>query len=63
VREVTLLEYGDDPMVEPGEMMVRVLTAEQPGEGDELPISQPLRAWMARWLPGTGPPRGTAHRR
>jgi len=31
VLEVAVLEYGDDPMVEPGEVMVRVLTAEQPG--------------------------------
>ena len=34
VREVAVLEYGDDPMVEPGEVMVRVLTAAQPAERD-----------------------------
>ena len=37
VREVTLLEYGDDPMVEPGEVMVRLLIAGQPGEDDGPP--------------------------
>jgi hypothetical protein len=54
VREVTLLEYGDDPMVEPGEMMVRVLTAEQPGEGDELPRKEAMKQFrheIAQRLP------------
>jgi hypothetical protein len=37
VREVAVLEYGDDPVVEPGEVVVRVLTAEQPSEHNEPP--------------------------
>jgi hypothetical protein len=54
VREVTVLEYGDDPMVEPGEVMVRVLTTEQPGEGDEPPkhaAMKQLQHEVARRLP------------
>ncbi len=37
VREVALLEYGDDPMVEPGEMVVRVLIAESPDDDSGPP--------------------------
>ena len=54
VREVTVLEYGDDPMVEPGEVMVRVLTTEQPGEGDEPPKHEAMKQFrheVARRLP------------
>jgi hypothetical protein len=54
VREVAVLEYGDDPMVEPGEVMVRVLTAEQPGERDEPPKQEAmkqLRHEIAQRLP------------
>ncbi len=42
-REVAVLEYGDDPMVEPGEVMVRVLTAEQPGGRDEPPKQEAMK--------------------
>jgi hypothetical protein len=55
VREVTVLEYGDDPMVEPGEVMVRVLTAEQGGDGDERPRHEAMRQFrheIAQRLPG-----------
>jgi hypothetical protein len=54
VREVAVLEYGDDPMVEPGEVMVRVLTAEEPGERDERPRREAmkrLRHEVAQRLP------------
>src|ERR1700683_2949742 len=54
VREVAVLEYGDDPMVEPGEVMVRVLTAEEPGERDEPPKQEAmkqLRHEIAQRLP------------
>ena len=54
VREVTVLEYGDDPMVEPGELMVRVLTAEQPGEAHEPPKPEAMKQFrheVARRLP------------
>jgi hypothetical protein len=54
VREVAVLEYGDDPMVEPGEVMVRVLTAEQPGERDEPPKQEAMRQFrheVAQRLP------------
>jgi hypothetical protein len=37
VREVSLLRYGDDPMVEPGEVLLRVLASDQPGEGEGKP--------------------------
>jgi hypothetical protein len=46
VREVAVLEYGDDPMVEPGEVMVRVLTAEQPGERDEPPKREAMKQFQ-----------------
>jgi hypothetical protein len=54
VREVAVLEYGDDPMVEPGEVMVRVLTADQPGERDEPPKQEAMRQFrheVAQRLP------------
>ena len=54
VREVAVLEYGDDPMVEPGEVMVRVLTAEQPGEDDRPPKQEGMRQFrneVAQRLP------------
>lgn len=54
VREVAVLEYGDDPMVEPGEVMVRVLTAEQPGQQDEPPDQEAMKQFrreVARRLP------------
>lgn len=54
VREVAVLEHGDDPIVEPGEVMVRVLTAGQPGEGDEPPKQEAikqLRHEIAQRLP------------
>ena len=54
VREVAVLEYGDDPMVEPGEVMVRVLTAEQPGAGDEPPKHEAMKQFrheVAQRLP------------
>jgi hypothetical protein len=54
VREVAVLEYGDDPMVEPGEVMVRVLTAEQPGDRDEPPGHEAMKQFrheVARRLP------------
>jgi hypothetical protein len=54
VREVAVLEYGDDPMVEPGEVMVRVLTAEQPGERDEPPKQEAMKQFrheIAQRLP------------
>jgi hypothetical protein len=46
VREVAVLEHGDDPIVEPGEVMVRVLTTEQPGERDEPPKRQAMKQFQ-----------------
>src|ERR1700685_1122496 len=43
VREVAVLESGDDPVVGAGEVMVRVLTAEQPGERDEPPKQEAMK--------------------
>lgn len=54
VREVAVLEYGDDPVVEPGEVMVRVLTAEQPSERDEPPNHEAMKQFrheVAQRLP------------
>ena len=54
VREVAVLEYGDDPMVEPGEVMVRVLTTEQPGERNEPPNREAMKQFrheVAQRLP------------
>jgi hypothetical protein len=54
VREVAVLEYGDDPTVEPGEVMVRVLTAGQPGQRGEPPkqdAMKQLRHEIAQRLP------------
>ncbi len=54
VREVAVLEYGDDPMVEPGEVIVRVLTTERPGERDEPPKHEAMKRFrheIAQRLP------------
>lgn len=54
VREVAVLEYGDDAMVEPGEVMVRVLTSQQPGESDKPPNHEAMKQFrheIARRLP------------
>ncbi len=54
VREVAVLEYGDDPVVEPGEVMVRVLTDEQPGERNEPPKQEAMKQFrneIAQRLP------------
>jgi hypothetical protein len=54
VCAVAVLEYGDDPMVEPGEVMVRVLTAGPPGEREEPPPQEAmkqLRSEIAQRLP------------
>ena len=54
VRQVEVLEYGDDPMVEPGEVMVRVLTAEKPGKNDTPPNHEAMKQFrheIGRRLP------------
>jgi hypothetical protein len=41
VKRVTLLQYGDDPVIEPGELMVRVLLQVADGpEGEERPLEE-----------------------
>jgi hypothetical protein len=37
VRQASLLQYGDEPMVEPGEVMFRALVSEQPGDAEGTP--------------------------
>jgi hypothetical protein len=37
VRRAALLEHGDDPLVEPGEMVLRLVLVQSPGEDGELP--------------------------
>jgi hypothetical protein len=55
VRQVAVLEYGDDPMVEPGEVMVRVITAEPaPEAGDTPPKHESMKEFrqqVSRRLP------------
>jgi hypothetical protein len=51
VREVAVLEYGDDPMVEPGEVMVRVLTAEHRDEPPTQEAMKQFRHEVAQRLP------------
>lgn len=42
VQQVTLLQHGDEPVVEPGELLVRVLISVPAGPGDR---HQSLDAW------------------
>jgi hypothetical protein len=54
ISQVAVLEYGDDPAVEPGELMVRVTTVEQAGEGSEPPgpaVMKQFRSELAKRLP------------
>jgi hypothetical protein len=54
VRHVAVLEYGDDPMVEPGEVMVRVITADPPGSADAPPKGEAMKEFrqqVSRRLP------------
>jgi hypothetical protein len=54
VSEVAVLEYGDDPMVEPGEVMVRVTTAERAGRESGPPRQKAMsqfRRELAQRLP------------
>jgi hypothetical protein len=39
VREAVVLQYGDDPIVEPGEVMVRLLASGQESEQEGRPIA------------------------
>lgn len=54
VSRVAVLEYGDDPMVEPGELMVRITTVERSGQDSEPPRSPAMKAFrseLAKRLP------------
>jgi hypothetical protein len=55
VRQVAVLEYGDDPMVEPGEVMVRVITANPPDTAEVPPpkgeAMKEFRQQVSRRLP------------
>jgi hypothetical protein len=37
VRRAALLEHGDDPLVEPGELVLRLVIVQPPAENGELP--------------------------
>lgn len=37
VRRAVLLQHDDDPVIEPGEMLLRLILTQAPGEGRELP--------------------------
>lgn len=39
VRRLAVLQYGDDPIVEPGEVMVRLLAPGQEGEQEGPPVA------------------------
>jgi hypothetical protein len=47
VRQAVVLQYGDDPVIEPGELMVRVVIEAADGPGDEEPgaVEQSLEAF------------------
>jgi hypothetical protein len=54
IRQVLLLQYGDDPVVEPGEVRVRVLIPKDYGgtwERDHGPMMMELRRELAERLP------------
>jgi hypothetical protein len=54
VRQVLLLQYGDDPVVEPGELRVRVLIPkdyEGPWERDHRTMMMEFRRELAEKLP------------
>jgi hypothetical protein len=36
IRQVVLLQHGDDPQVEPGELMLRLVAIQPRGDGEEL---------------------------
>ncbi len=36
IRQVVLLQHGDDPQVEPGELMLRLVATQPLGDGEEL---------------------------
>jgi hypothetical protein len=40
IEQVTLLQYGDDPVVEPGQLVVRVIVAAGPDEEDRKRIAR-----------------------
>jgi len=54
VRRVVLLQYGDDPVVEPGEVMVRVLIPKDYGEAwarEHMTTMMEIRRELAERLP------------
>lgn len=60
VRRVALLQHGDDPLVEPGELLLRLVAIQAPDEHGELPdadtvLSRPamnqFRRELAQRLP------------
>ncbi|HEY6277271.1 MAG TPA: hypothetical protein VIX86_13180 [Streptosporangiaceae bacterium] len=61
VRRAVLLQHGDDPLVEPGELVLRLVITPPPGEDGELPepgtvLRRPamkqFRHELSRRLPG-----------
>ena len=46
VSGVAVLEYGDDPMVEPGEVTVRITTVEQADQSTEPPDREAMRQFQ-----------------
>jgi hypothetical protein len=46
VREVALLRHGDDPVVEPGELLVRIIATEQADAGEPKRPDPPRKELM-----------------
>jgi hypothetical protein len=47
LERVIVLQYGDDPVVEPGELMIRVLVGRQESEGQEQPLRDFAEAYRS----------------
>lgn len=49
VRSITLLQHGEDPLVEPGEVLVRAVIAEPAGERAERPGPRVAKGPLSRF--------------
>jgi hypothetical protein len=47
VEQVIVLQYGDEPVVEPGELMIRVLIKRQESDGQEQPLRDFAEAYRS----------------
>lgn len=47
VEQVVVLQYGDEPVVEPGELMIRVLIKREKADGQERPLRDFAEAYRS----------------